>query len=206
MRKVALSLHKMSAAALVIFARGVRTSMAENSTTFPTPPVAMPAFLADVEALELAEQGLLTGGIAARVIRDQQRVIVENELRELSWYVDGIAKGNEATIHLAGMVAAVRGPRRYDTLAAPIDMMAESPYTGTIKLRWKGAHNAKSYAVEYCPDPITGTQWHNGTYNSGANAVLEGFETGKKYWFRVRALGSQSMKSDWSDPICHLVS
>jgi hypothetical protein len=41
---------------------------------------------------------------------------------------------------------------------------------------------------------------------SGANAEIGGLESGKKYWFRVRALGSAGMMSDWSDPICILIS
>ncbi|HRO43598.1 MAG TPA: fibronectin type III domain-containing protein [Flavipsychrobacter sp.] len=206
MKKVALKMQKMNAVALVNFARGVHSALTVNVAIYATPPITLVALLALIDGLDEAQQNMLTGGTAATVIRNQKRKLLEVALLELSYYVNGIAKGDEAIIHLAGMVAGARGPRRYDSLTTPYDLIAESPLVGAIKLRWKGPHNVKNYAVEHCPDPITGTQWENGTYNSGANAVLEGFDTGKKYWLRVRALGSEGIKSDWSDPICQLVS
>jgi hypothetical protein len=206
MKRVALKTNKMNPEQLIIHARNVQEGLTTNVAIFATPPFSMADLQSEIDALEIAQMNTYNGGKAARVIRDQKRLAMEDRLLELSWYVNGISRGDEATMNLAGMVAAVRGPRRYDTIATPKGLSGFSPYTGAVKLRWEKISNAKTYAVEYCPDPITGTEWKNGFYNSGANAEMGGFESGKKYWFRVRALGSAGMMSDWSDPICILIS
>ena len=206
MKKVALKTKGLKPEQLIVHARNIHDGLTANSAIFATPPVTMADLQSEIDALELAQMNTYTGGKAARVIRDQKRLTIDNRLLELSWYVNGISKGDEAIMNLAGMVAAARGPRRYDTIATPKGLFGFSPYTGVVKLRWEKISNAKTYAVEYCPDPITGTEWKNGFYNSGANAEMGGLESGKKYWFRVRALGSAGMMSDWSDPISIRIS
>lgn len=175
---------------------------------FANPPVTLFMLETHIEALETAQQNV-TGGVGGTVgtnIRNAARKVVEADLNELANFVENVAKGDVTVINKAGMPAKTIGLRQYDTLATPVDVKATSPLEGTVKLRWKGARNAGNYAVEHCPDPLTGTQSQNGNYNRASNVVIGGFLTGKKYWFRVRAMGSSSMMSDWSDPVCQLVS
>lgn len=109
-------------------------------------------------------------------------------------------------MNLAGMVAAARGPRRYDSIAQPKNVSGFSRYTGVAKLRWSVISNAAAYTVEYCIDPISDAGWKNGFYNKSANAEIGGLESGGKYWFRVRAIGAGGLLSDWSDPISIFIS
>jgi hypothetical protein len=206
MKRVALKTTKMNPEQLVLHARNIHDSMTANVTVFAAPPVPMTDFLSQIDELEAAQISTYNGGKGATIVRNQKKVLVKTTLQRLSWYVNGISMGDEAVMNLAGMVAAVRGPRRYDSIAQPKKLAGFSPYTGTAKLRWEVISNAKTYSTEYCPDPITDNGWKTGFYGSGANAEISGLESGKKYWFRVRALGSAGMMSDWSDPICILIS
>ncbi|RYE11985.1 MAG: fibronectin type III domain-containing protein [Sphingobacteriales bacterium] len=92
-----------------------------------------------------------------------------------------------------------KGPRRYDTLDMPLNLEVFAIGNGAVKMRWRRVAHAKSYAVEYCKDVMTEDAWHNGTYNSAASATVVGLLPLHKYFFRVRAMGSESMKSVYSD-------
>jgi len=206
MKKVALKTTKMNAEQLVLHARSIHDCMTSNSVIFLTPPIAMADLSTQIDDLETAQINTYTGGKPTTVIRNQKRQVVEDSLQELSWYVNGVSRGDESIMNLAGMVAAARGPRRYDTIAVPKIIAAFSPYTGVAKMRWGVISNAAAYAAEYCPDPISDGGWRNGFYNKSANAEISGLESGKKYWFRVRAIGAAGLLSDWSTPVCILIS
>jgi hypothetical protein len=58
---------------------------------------------------------------------------------------------------------------------------------------------AKSYAVEVSPDPIGPATWKHGGIATSAKFTVPNLESGKKYWFRVAAVGAEG-KGMFSDP------
>ncbi|HRO41425.1 MAG TPA: fibronectin type III domain-containing protein [Flavipsychrobacter sp.] len=205
MATVALKMHRMSAADLIQFAYNVHNLMVTNATEFTNPPVTLAALLLQIQALETAQQATINGGSSTIVVRNARRKELEFSMKNLAFFVNTVSGGVPEIINLSGMPIKTVGPRRYDTLSTPQNVSAISVYNGEVKLRWRKIHNAKSYLVEHAPDPLTGTQWQNGVHNSGANATVYALTQGKKYWFRVQAIGSEGLSSDWSEPICKLV-
>ena len=200
MKQISLKLKRKNAAELVNFGREVRDKIILHADLFTDTPVSVLDFSADLQALETAQQATLKGGEPETALRDEKRRIVEKDLRLLGNYVENLAKGDVEIIYKAGMTPKAKGPRRYDFLATPQNLKAKQGLSGEVRLRWTKVPYAKSYMVEYCSDPVTPENWRNGTYNSSANATISGLEPMRRYWFRVRAIGSQSMMSEWSDP------
>jgi hypothetical protein len=202
MSTVALKVNRRSAPDLIQFARNIHGRMIASATIFTAPPIEMADFASAIDDLETAQQSTYGGGVSATMARNEKLAVVKSQLTVLGSYVQTVSKGDGNIIDLAGMPIKSRGPRRYDTMAVPDGLKTVILRSGVVGLRWQPVHNAKAFAIEYCPDPLTGTQWERGMYNSGANGYVADLTPGKKYWFRVRAIGSQGLTSDWTEPVC----
>src|SRR5437016_10833314 len=96
------------------FAKGITASLTGNPT-FPTPPVTV---VDQGTANDALQNAILTWGVkgnlgsrAQHVALINARKAVEEIIRNLGGYVNGIAAGDQATILSAGMVAnAVNAP------------------------------------------------------------------------------------------------
>jgi hypothetical protein len=62
---------------------------------------------------------------------------------------------------------------------------------------------ARSYVVEQSPDPPADASWRNCAVVVKSQATIEGLTSGKKYWFRVAAVGPNG-QSGWSNPATKL--
>jgi hypothetical protein len=201
MATIALKLHRRTVPGLIQFASSIQTKMLANNTIFATPPITMADFKSAIDALAEAQQATYDGGKSNTIARNEKLLTVKQNLISLAAYVISMSNGDAIIIDMAGMPIKTKGPRRYETLDAPESLRTFMLREGTIGLKWSGVHNAKAYAVEFCPDPLTGTEWKSGMYNSGCNGSVSGLTPGKTYWFRVRALGSQGLTSDWTAPM-----
>jgi hypothetical protein len=205
MATVALKLDRRNPSDLIQFSRSIHAKMVANATIFATPPVPMADFASAIDELEVAQQNTYGAGTSAQLIRNEKLATVKSILEELALYVQMVSKKDATIIDLAGMPMKSRGPRRYDTLAVPENLRAFIVRKGVVGLKWNRIHNAKSYAIEYCADPMTEDGWKSGMTNSGANGRVENLAPGKTYWFRVRALGSDGLTSDWTEPLSQMV-
>lgn len=85
-------------------------------------------------------------------------------------------------------------------LPAPSNLSASAgDHEGEIDLHWDKVARARSYVVEQSPDPPADTTWSNSAVVVKSQATIEGLTSGKKYWFRVAAVGA-SGQSGWSNP------
>jgi hypothetical protein len=205
MATVALKLDRRNAADLIQFARSINAKMLANATVFATPPITMADFASAIDDLEVAQQATYGAGSSALLVRNEKMATLKAILEEMGLYVQMISKKDATIIDLAGMPMKSRGPRRYDSLAVPENLRAFIVRKGVVGLKWNPIHNAKSFAIEYCTDPMTEDGWKPGMTNSGANGRVENLAAGKKYWFRVRALGSDGLTSDWTEPLSQMV-
>ncbi|HTM64826.1 MAG TPA: fibronectin type III domain-containing protein [Flavipsychrobacter sp.] len=205
MSTVALKLDRRNAPDLIQFGRNIHAKMLASATLFATPPVTMADLASALDGLETAQQNTYGAGKSAILIRNEKLAEVKSLLKDLGIYVQMVSKGDDGIIDLAGMPVKSKGPRRYDFLAVPTGLTAFVLRSGVIGLRWRRIHNAKSFVIEYCPDPITDGGWKPGMTNSGANGRVENLTPGKTYWFRVRAIGSDGLTSDWTVPVCQMV-
>ncbi|RYZ15363.1 MAG: hypothetical protein EOP49_53215 [Sphingobacteriales bacterium] len=206
MAKVALYLKEKSIPELIISAQNVQQKLTLNAAVFPQPPVDLDVFQGSITDLSEAQQAMIGGGTFQRSVRDNKMNMMVFQLKQLASYVDMKSLGDPVIINLAGFQTARRGPKRYDVLDIPLKLVAEAIGNGIVRLRWERVAHAKSYAVEYCIDHVTDDGWKNGTYNSAANALISGLLPTHRYFFRVCALGSESMRSAWSDVAMVIVS
>lgn len=206
MTQIALKLHGMKPDVLVTLAEDVFTRMTANVAVFATPTIPLADFQSSIEDLRIAQAATLLGGKAATATRNEKRRILEESLKVLANYVWNISRGNGDIIMLSGMPVRRQGPRRYDFLPTPTDLRTESIYGEAVIVRWKGISNAKSYEVEYCREPMAPDSWVKSPIISASRTVVNGLTRKEEYWFRVRALGSQGVVSEWSNPKKQLVS
>jgi hypothetical protein len=203
---IALKLKDKSVDELITFALELHSGLTASAAMFATPPVALADFQSSIDALQLAQQGTIMGGRAATIIRNEKLKQLLNNVKQLARYVELTSNGNVETIMLAKLPLKRRGPLRYENLETPQIVSADSLYSETVSLRWKKISNAKAYEVEYCMDPITADGWKKAPIISAARTVINGLTRKEEYWFRVRALGSQGIVSNWSSPAKQLVS
>ena len=72
-------------------------------------------------------------------------------------------------------------------------------HEGEINLSWRKVDNAKSYIIQTSPDPPGAESWSHAETTTVANKTIQKLTSGKKYWFRVAAIGSLG-QSGWSEP------
>src|SRR6185295_8433183 len=123
----------------------------------------------------------------------------DSQFRKLAAYVESIADKDETIIASAGMQtkAARTTP---STLSAPGALSAAAGnHEGEIDLTWKKVDNSKSYIIQISPDPPSADSWGHAETVTVANKTIQNLTTGKKYWFRVAAIGSTG-QSGWSEP------
>ncbi len=134
----------------------------------------------------------------ASAVDDAERV-VDQLMRQLIAYVESIAGVDETIIARAGM--ETKAPRSTSALLlAPESLSATSGnHDGEINLTWKKVQNARGYIIHSSPDPPTAQSWSHAEAATATFKTLQNLTSGKKYWFRVAAIGSLG-QSGWSEP------
>ena len=130
---------------------------------------------------------------------DQACADGEAMVARLASYVDGASDGDAAKIESAGF--SVRStPAPIGELPAPVDLQVlPSEFSGSANVKWKSVYGAKSYIVERALDNVD-MQWAVIGTSTKKETSLNSMVSGKKYWFRVAAVGSAG-QSAWSDPV-----
>jgi len=201
MGKVKLSLKTMTVTAKVQFARQVVTSLTGNAT-FPNPE---PPLSDLTDAATNLEAAFNTANVAHQnamektSLMDDADTAINNILTKLGNYVDSTSNGDEAKILSSGMSVKAK-PVPIGSLPQPTALAAtEGDNEGEIDLSWDKVFGARSYVVEYTPDPITPTGWKSGGVSTKSSKSISSLQSGVKYWFRVAAVGAAG-QGPWSDP------
>jgi hypothetical protein len=71
---------------------------------------------------------------------------------------------------------------------------------GEVDAHWNRVPGAKSYEVQWSPDPFTDASWKNADGVTKSKTTLAGLTSGSKIWVRVRALGA-SGPGAWSNEV-----
>ena len=204
MSYIALRLARRTALEVTSFGFFVQEEMLQNAATFPMPPVTMKDFKTHLEELFTSEIATQKRTPASYTLRDQKRSVVELDLNQLADYVDDVSKGNVLIIQEAGMEPR-KQPQKLTELSEPMMLQVDNSSAGKLVLKCSKVERATNYVFEHTADLKAG-DWENGTYSTTTKATINGLTTGKEYWVRVRALGTNEVKSDWSDPIAKVVS
>jgi hypothetical protein len=179
-------------------------TQAPGNAQFPTPDPTPAVFDAKVTAYgaKLSEIDLAEAHLAAlRAEKDRFRSEVELLLNQRANYVQNASGGEEAKIQNAAFgVQSLRTPT--NSLVRPgnlVAAMTEKP--GDIRLTCSAVARAKSYIWE-CrlhEEGAVDGPWAQFKISARSSITATGLVSGKKYAFRVRALGPNEVESPWSD-------
>ena len=173
-----------------------------NNPNFASPHPPLADVAASLSTLDEAYKAYQIAKVDARTkaaVTDDAEIEVDSQLRKLAAYVESIADKDETIIASAGMLTkAVRTAP--SALPAPEALSATAgAHEGEINLGWRKVENSRSYIIQISSDPPSVDSWGHAETVTVANKTLQNLTSGKKYWFRVAAIGSLG-QSGWSEP------
>ncbi len=132
-------------------------------------------------------------------LQDQSSAEADLLVAQLASYVDGASAGNAIIIESAGFEVRAT-PTPIGELPAPTDVQVmPSEHAGSADVSWKSVYGAKTYTIERAEDGGV-LDWKVIGYSTKKRAALNSMVSGKKYWFRIAAIGTAG-QSAWSDPV-----
>jgi hypothetical protein len=201
MALIKLSLDRLSVPDKIQFGRQIVQAMSGNPN-FPPPTPALPAVTAGSDTLETS----YNDAQSARQLAKSKTSIQDNDASSLDWtitqlayYVESTSDGDKAKIESAGF--SVRNPPApIGLLPAPTDLqVVASEFAGSADLNWKSGRGSRAFTIERAEDAPVPEYEVIGT-STKKYASLNSMVSGKKYWFRVAAIGAAG-QSAWSDPV-----
>jgi len=203
--KPALGVNQMPDGDLLARLNAVHDGML-NNPAYPSPPVAMAAFKAAIDAYTAAAAAALDGGKSAITERDKRRADAVILLRLLGHYVEVECKGDPTTFVSSGFVAATRQRTPSQPVSIPSIVKIDQGTTGQLLVTIQSV-KARSYELRYAPAPASGAtvDWTTIVVPSTKPATpINNLIRGTNYTFQVRAFGKLGF-SDWSASVERMV-
>jgi hypothetical protein len=122
----------------------------------------------------------------------------------LAVHVNLLAKGDELIIKAAGYEKR-KAAKMVSEVPMPTDLQVINELrVGEISSKWKGSDVAVNYGLRY---RIEGeTEYKNGVYATACSATITGLPSKSYVEVCVQAMGTKSLKSEWTEPVSVLVS
>lgn len=200
MARVRLGLGKLSVTDKIARGRHIVTRLTSNAA-FPTPHPPLTEVTTALDELEAASAQVQSAKseVTTRVgAQDNAERKVDQVLARLGSYVESVAGNDDTLITAAGMdVKGARTPATVPIIPQGVAATA-GEHEGEIVLSWKPVSNAYSYIIESSLDPATASSWTHVGIATSATKTIGSLTTGKRYWFRVRAVGPAG-ESGWSE-------
>lgn len=202
MAKVKLELQSKNDEVLRTFTQNHIASITGNPY-YPTPkPAAVDfdgkeaVYSARLDEIAAAETALA----ALRAGKDGLRAELEAALNARAAYVDEASGGDEAKILSAGFEVQAAGSAT-TSIAAPHGVVATmGDDEGEIDVAWHRDPKSRSFVIEMrehsdmeAPGP-----WAQAKLSTRSSCTVTGLTSGKRYAFRIRALGPNELESPWS--------
>ena len=200
MARIRLNLRNLSVTEKIARGRQIVTAITNNSSfANPNPPLPeVTSALDDLEKAFAAVQAARSEVATRTTTQDNASTKLDQTLTQLAGYVESVAGKDDTLITSAGM--ETKSSRSAPTVpTAPQGVSATAgEHEGEINLVWKPISNARSYVLEYSLDPATANSWTHAGVATAANKTITGLTSGKRYWFRVAAIGAVG-QSGWSE-------
>ncbi len=201
MLKVKLELKERDDQELRIFAKGHRDAMVGNAN-FTTPDPTAAVFDPVLDAYSAALDAELAAGEALKTasrVKNEKRLLLEDQLRERGRYVEKTANGQESIITSAGFNARADATPTNEMPQVQNLKATMGDDTGEVDLGWDGNIKGKrGFLVEWREHTDT-AQWGGGKFVTASKCTIDGLTPGKVYAFRVRVLGPKELVGPWSD-------
>jgi hypothetical protein len=201
MPRIKLNIGHLSVPDKVARGRQIVTAMTNNAN-FSTPHPPLSDVSASLATLEQAHT-LLQSAKAEVKAKTTAQIDAENKvdriLAQLGAYVESIAGTDQKIITSAGLETRISRSSPF-VVSAPTGLITTAgDHDREIDLSWKKVPYAKSYTVQFSPDPPTPDSWTHATISTASSVTIENLTSGQRYWFRVAAIGAMG-QSGWSEP------
>jgi hypothetical protein len=197
--RAVLGFNAMTDANLVIFANNIIKALTGN-TNFTTPTINLTTFTTTVSTYSAAISAALEGGKNAKDVRDKQKTIVVNDLRQLAIYVEGNCNNDMSIFSTSGFTAKAKATASGPAAVPTFKSLDYGTKPGEILVSLKASAGARSYVLRYAP--LTGTTpgaWTVLNVASIRTAItIGGLTSGTAYAFQAQAVGMLGL-SDWTD-------
>ena len=201
MPRIKLNIRNLSVPDKVVRGRQIVTAMTNNANfSTPHPPLSeVTASLTTLEQAHTSLQGAKADVKAKTVAQEDAEATVDKILGQLAAYVESIAGDDEKIITSAGLTMKLS--RSAPSFLPPPEGLSAvaGDHDGVIELSWKKVANARSYTIQFSLDPPTAESWTHAGIATAAFSPMEKLTSGKRYWFRVAAVGALG-QSGWSEP------
>ncbi len=205
MIKVKLDLQNKTDDELVTYCSNHKTKMVGNAA-FPTPVPLATVYdptLADFNAKLLAYRAALDTADQMRMAKEAARTTLEGVTTQRGGYVEITAVSEAGVVSTGFEPSAAAAPN--GMLAAPQNVVATmGDLEVEVDVAWNRVRGAGSYVVEskLYNDPGA---WQQAKIIQKSRATVTGLQSGKKYSFRVRAVGAAG-EGPWSDDAVMMAS
>jgi len=200
MARIRLNLRSLSVTDKIAKGRQIVTAMT-NNTNFPNPSPPLTEITASLD--ELTQNFALVQSakseVSTRVVtQDNSEAKLDQLLTQLAGYVESVAGRDDTLITSVGMETKAV-PSAATVPSVPQALAANAgEHEGEINLLWKAVPKARSYIIEFSLDPATASSWTHVGIATSASKVVTNLTSGKRYWFRVAAVGAGG-QSGWSE-------
>ena len=187
---------------LGVQATNVTVKMTDNPNfTTPTPPLA--EVIATISSYNASLAKSEKGSQDDRVIKNSWRIKLENQLKELSLYVQLISKGDLVIISSSGLDVNKK-PSAVGPLAKPENVIIKmGANKGSVAISCDAIAHAGFYEFDYSEVTDGTFNWIHKT-TTKHKILIEGLTSGKQYVFRVAGAASDPSRV-WSDRISSFV-
>ena len=196
-----LGLDGLTVPAKIQYVRRLATAVTGNPN-FATPIPTVATLTAQVDGLETKYNDAQAARLISKsktTLQDEQGAAVDLLVAQLASYVDSASAGDATKIESAGFEVRAT-PTPIGELPAPTDLQVlPSEHSGSADVTWKSVYGAKAYSIERAEDAAVLVYNVIGT-STKKQTSLNSMVSGKKYWFRVAAIGAAG-QSAWSDPV-----
>ena len=201
MSSAKIGVDGLNVPAKIQYIRRLATAVTGNPN-FPTPTPKLTALTAAGDSLETLFNDAQAARLASKTktgLQDDQNAAVDLLIAQLASYVDAASSGDATKIESAGFEVRAT-PSPIGTLPAPTDLQVlPSEHAGSADVSWKGVFGARAYSIERAADaPVL--EYSVIGNSTKKQTPLNSMVSGKKYWFRVAAIGAAG-QSAWSDPV-----
>lgn len=177
--KVALLMSKLPVSEKINVANKYNNSVINNATVFVNSNTLTTNITNAIAALELAWKNAQDGGKTKKALMHDKEDALMKLMFDLAHYVEGVANGDEAIVHLAGMQVKTKG-----TIVKPEFEVFQWNDSGAVGLRVK-PHAKALYEWQYSADPVSHTSWVSVITTAIGKATIGDLAVGTMYWFRV---------------------
>lgn len=184
---------------LLVYAEQIFFKMTENADLFTDPVPDLAVLETHLEAYREAYAEAAFRDKRAVILKGQHGATLQDVVRRLSHYVEGIAAGDEAIIVAAGFRPSKPSNVSLGRTPKPENLRVEYVQVGSgiIRLRVKSWRPARLYQYEY---RRKGTQVWESRLHTNSTLELTHLDMLEEYEFRVSYIGSD-VELNYSDSI-----